>query len=57
MPFILQAKIRKTELIILNRIGGVGIKKSWSVILHEKPPNLLKTQRIDGFFDSLADGE
>ena len=30
---------------------------AWSVILHEKPPNLLKTQRIDGFFDSLADGE
>ena len=22
---------------------------AWSVILHEKPPNLLKTQRIDGF--------
>ena len=39
MPFILQAKIRKTELIILNRIGGVGIKKSWSVILHEQSFN------------------
>ena len=39
MPFILQVKIRKTELIILNRIGGVGIKKSWSVILHEQSFN------------------